>query len=548
MRTTSLSLLLSLLAGLGCGQIDVSGRPDEARSLGVGFSDYTVEHYDIGVDLIADAADSTLTIRALETGDCLSIPYRSGAVTDVRLAGDPATSWSRVDGRIEACTTGGAWTSGESVELVVHHELSENTLGGSQVGFSTRYDSGYAFEYLQSWVGECDRLGPCDTRPDRFATWRFDVTHAQTTQVLCPGQIEAAPGHTVCTFDYAGGPAYSTYAVLAYPAWTRTELGTSPSGIQLSVYDLPSTSVANDLDETAVTGFLEWMIETFGDWPYGDRLRLVMVPLYWGGFEHPGTIALSRTLSGNRLTHTTLHEIAHQWAGNLTTLEGTYDFVWKEATVEYLSFVYEDEQMGSTLGRSTVQGWKSGARFSDYYPVPAGQPELFDYYGDVYEAGPMVLYRQLELRYGRDAILAALQQALGTERTLSVAELEQALEQTTGDDLSEYFDAWVYGSGSPTWPTVTVSLTPQPAGTTSARVSLQDADGVARDAAFFVRFDQSSLGPRDILFYAGENAPQQAQLDDAVTATSIDPYTHALVYPATFARPAGHANPWVAEP
>ncbi|MFY0583336.1 M1 family aminopeptidase [Cystobacter fuscus] len=57
--------------------------------------------------------------------------------------------------------------------------------------------------------------------------------------------------------------------------------------------------------------------------------------------EHPGNIILSEDLPllrseyANQTRHTLMHEIAHQWAGNRTTLAEAHDFAWKEAIAEY---------------------------------------------------------------------------------------------------------------------------------------------------------------------------------------------------------------------
>src|SRR5690606_8409070 len=140
-------------------------------------------------------------------------------------------------------------------------------------------------------------------------------------------------------------------------------------------------------------------------YPYGDELRVVTGPTYWSGFEHPGNIVLDDGLDrpmssrySRPVAHVLNHEIAHQWAGDQTTLADTYDFVWKEAMAEYLSYVYEDEAGIPNEALVTARAWKAFANGAAYYPVPedATRPTLLQYYGEVYGPGPMILFRQLE--------------------------------------------------------------------------------------------------------------------------------------------------------
>src|SRR5207302_393771 len=151
-----------------------------------------------------------------------------------------------------------------------------------------------------------------------------------------------------------------------------------------------STGIAAAIDPVWHGGFVAWMHGTFGPYPYGDELRLLTAPTYWNGFEHPGNIVLADSLAhqrfppyANEVAHTLDHEMAHMWAGDQTTLAGTYDFVWKESMAEYLSYVWEDMNV-PTIGDVTAGAWKGFGQTAMYYPVPGGEPALFDYYGDVY--------------------------------------------------------------------------------------------------------------------------------------------------------------------
>jgi aminopeptidase N len=520
---------------------------------------FEVAHYDYRFNLETRGATSALTLEVTGSGDCLSLPMRAYP-DSVTVEGSVLRSTDRVDDVLTVCSDLG-WLAGSEITLTTRHIIPLATWNNTQVGYSVETDvENQPFHYLVSWVGGCDRFGPCDNRPDRFATYRFTVTHPEGTTVLCPGVVTAGATETTCAFDHAGGPTYSTFGVAASPSWEPISLGTWGS-VEVTLYDTPSSGIAAAFDADQHADFLAFMETTFGPYPYGHELRFAVGPTYWNGFEHPGNIVLYDGLEdqvspyANPLAHTTNHELAHQWAGDQTTLADTYDFVWKEAMAEYLTFVFEEEQVAPSVGRATVSAWKSRGRFAAYFPVPTGEPRptLLEYYGQVYSAGPMILFRQLEALYSRDAVIEALQSVLGSERALAVADLQAALEVATGADLQNYFDTWVYGAGDPTWPTYDVTITDRGAGTVEVTVSLAAGVTGTWGSAFAVSL--TGDGPDDtheVWFDLGPDG----MTSHTVTATGVpftvtghvfDPHAHTLAreQAVTVAPIEGDPNLWI---
>jgi len=449
-----------LLPVAACGGDDDGGAPD-ARPTGP--ARVTAIRYDYELDLETRAASTRVTLRVVEPGDCVTLPSRASMLDlgSVTLGGAPATA--TVDGvTLTAC--GAGWGAGSEIELTARMQQPLETWGASQVGYSVTTDGAQQpLFYLISWVGGCDRFGPCDPTPSAFARYRFTVRHRSGVEALCSGRVTPGDTVTTCEFDRPGGPTYSTFGLIASPSWQATELGTW-GGTKVTLHDRPGSRIAPLIDRAYHEGFLAWMVARFGAYPYGDELRIVTGPTYWAGFEHPGNIVLDDGLwrpggsYARPVAHTLNHELAHQWAGDQTTLADTYDFVWKEAMAEYLAFVYEDETE-PVVAATTAAAWKGFAFGAAYYPVPEDRPTLLDYYGHVYGPGPMILFRQLEVLTSRAQVIDALKQVLGQERALSVAEVQAALEATTGLDLDNYFDTWIRGRGAPTWPTFRVEIT-----------------------------------------------------------------------------------------
>lgn len=515
-----------------------------------------VTHYDYRFDVTTRAAHATVTLELETPGNCLSLPLRMGAIVQaIRADGAEPLAARHADGKLDVCSTQGH-AAGEAMTVEVELVVPLSTLGDSQVGYSVTKDAqGNDFHYLVSWVGGCDRFAPCDARPNQFAHYTFHVTHPETHDVRCPGTVtEVSPTETRCEFTHDGGPTYSTFGLAAYPAWMQIDKGTWGSA-KVTLYDRPQTMIDAAIDSAYHAGFMSFLETTFGPYPYGNELRILTAPTYWNGFEHPGNIVLDDLLAraqsayANPVAHVLDHEIAHQWAGDETTLADTYDFVWKEAMAEYLTFVYE-AMADAPAAAATVNAWKSYSVSAQYFPVPGEKPALFDYYGDVYGPGPMIFFRQIEVLSSREQVIAALKTVLGTPRALSVDELVTALEQATGLDLDAYAAAWIRGTGAPVWPTVALTHTP---GAENDTLRVQVMAGTERRCKFHV-------------VLRGANAEQQLVpvdtfrngIDQTITITpkpafavmtiELDPLRECLVLPhaaQAAAAPAPRVHPWL---
>lgn len=544
-RACRLSLAVLALTVAACGDDPPTG------DAGV-----TVLAYDYEADLPAATATARVTVRLLEPGNCITLANRAQLdLAGVTLGGAAATA-TATDTTMTACGSG--WDAGTELVLTAPVTLTRATWGASQVGYSVRPDGGSGEQhYLLSWVGECDRHGPCDPTPSVFATYRFTVHHTVGTSVLCPGQLSPGPTISTCTFSNAGGPTYSTFGFVTSTAWQTTDLG-DWGGVRATLYDRPGSGIGERVDAAYHRGFLARMVAWFGPFPYGTELRLATGPTYWSGFEHPGNIMLDDGLAAGGslytrpVAHVINHELAHQWAGDQTTLASTYDFVWKEAMAEYLAFVYEDETEPA-VGRATAAAWKRFAQGARFHPVPEEdpRPSLLAYYGEVYGPGPMILFRQLEGLSSRAQVLAALATVLGSPRALSVDELIDALEASTGLVLDNYVDVWIRGAGAPVWPTFRVTLTGA-APAQQVTVDETTPGGVLHGCNFTVGLRGANPGEeaevaivRGVDGVASVTVPTGVTWD--VTATVLDSRAECLAFPSATRAPLHPAgwSPWL---
>ena len=475
-------ILVSWLAGLtlvGCAAGDGDKMADDLE-----FSSHSVlgniRQYNYTFDIATGKATAELDIDVSSGGDCFSTSFELGAVSAATWNGVPARSATVANSTITIC--GSNVTRGAPLAISVNVVVPQQTFFGVDVGFSTKKDrKGGDFTYLLSWIGGCDRFGPCDAAPGRLASYNFTVQHPPTDVVLCPGALTVGSSVTHCSLS--GGtlaPTYSAFGIAADPLWQPNHF-VNAGGVDVVLYEIPGGMLAPDLNQASVAAFLTWITGLLGPYPYGTQIRYAGAPTTWLGFEHPANIVFSQSLpfggpywdSG---MHVLMHETVHQWAGDRTTLASTMDFAWKEALAEYLAYVFEDEQRPPAEAATSLQYWSSISLGAQHFarPTDTPLPALTDFYTDVYGPGTMTLFVQLESLLGRQNVLDGIKAFLAQPIVRSIDDLRQALEMASGLDLEPYFDAWVFGAGVPEWPTFAIA-TSQVGSNVTVTVTQQNA-------------------------------------------------------------------------
>ncbi len=501
----------------------------------------SVTRYDLAFDLASSTLTTSLSLDVVEAGSCYTVPSMP-TPTDVELDGVAASSAEVTSGALTACGPGlaiGPHT------LRATDVVSAGVAPGLDVGFSNKPHGAGTFTYLLSWVGGCDRFGPCDDRPSALVHFTYDIAHPPGTTALCPGTLVAGATQTHCDLLATAAPTYSAFAVMADTTWKRAPF-TSAAGVDVVFYEAPNGALASSLDAASFQAFLGFATTLLGPFPYGSELRFAGAPTKWLGFEHPANVVLDDalpTLSGPYLDptmHVAMHETIHQWAGDRSTIATAQDFAWKEAIAEYLAYVFEDEQRPVGEAAATRAYWDAASLGAKYHVRPTDDPPpaVEAFYGDVYGPGPMLLFVQLEPLVGRAAVLSGIRAFLQDPGARSVADLEAALEAASGASLGPYFDAWVFGAGAPAWPSFAVS-TQAASGMVTLTVTQSGAQAAPYPGVVEVELDgatESLVVPVSFgLNPSGPSVTVSVPFAEAVTGTKVDPAHRIVDVPSSFA-------------
>jgi len=221
-----------------------------------------------------------------------------------------------------------------------------------------------------------------------------------------------------------------------------------------------------------VTNSLNFFTSLFGRCPY-DTIRTTEIP-YSMGQSSPGFILIAwasfqtEALTG-RSEVFRAHEVAHQWWGNQVGWASYRDYWIIEGLAEYCGFWFfqmssKDKKKCDNLlkeyRRSIISGIDVDSDGSKAGPPTLG-PRLnstksLDYIPIVYYKSAyifhMIRYVLHDYKTGSDDVFAAFLKSIVDKfrgKVITTALLQKHLEEFTGEDVSWFFDQWVYGTEIP---------------------------------------------------------------------------------------------------
>jgi tricorn protease interacting factor F2/3 len=357
-------------------------------------------------------------------------------------------------------------TESASVPVRFRGRASEKGLIGI---YRSRYGSGHILTTQCEATG-ARQLFPCFDRPDRKAVVRLHLTIDAGLEAIFNtperSSTEAAGRRTIA-FDPT--PAMSTY--LTYLAVGRFDWHRGPPGrVQVSVAAPPGRASAGAFAVARASETLEAFERIFGI-PYPlSKLDLIAVPEFaFGAMENWGAISFRemRLLVDERTDararqqtlFTIAHEVAHQWFGNLVTMQWWTDIWLNESFATLMQEELCEELYPATnslpdylteLYTSALTG--DSAPSTHPVSVAVERPEeigqVFDSIS--YGKGSAVL-RMVEAFVGRPAFRAGVTQYLKDHAYGNAAsnDLWAALERASGKPLRPMLAAWLQRPGLP---------------------------------------------------------------------------------------------------
>ena len=199
---------------------------------------------------------------------------------------------------------------------------------------------------------------------------------------------------------------------------------------------------------------VDYYTQVIGPFPY-EKLANVQSSTRFGGMENAAAIFYpERAISEGTLSEGTVaHEIAHQWFGDSVT-EGEWSHLWlSEGFATYFGALFFEHAEGPDSLRSIMSNRREALLASNVAdrPIVAREENLFDLLNsNNYAKGGWVLH-MLRGVVGDTAFFQGIPlYYLGFQHHNALTgDLQDAMQDATGRDLSWFFDQWLFQPGHP---------------------------------------------------------------------------------------------------
>ena len=285
---------------------------------------------------------------------------------------------------------------------------------------------------------------PCNDHPRDKALFNLRLTVPKPLDVVASGTlVETIDNGDTTTF------VWHTEHIVFMPTvaiddFDSREL-TGPNGLPIHIYFRAGSAEARHaVDKAGVIGdILTFFGEGFGSFPFETYHLVLHEEMREVAFSLHTTSVIRREVFTDSVL---AHELAHQWFANSISPYSLEDMWLVEGFATYAEALWFE----SMTGEDMLVAYHDLIRTMG----PPGTPPIDDVYDhSVYGRGAWTL-KALRTELG-DGIFFELVRAYIDQHRDGVASTEDFValaEEVSGEDLGEFFDAWLYGEVMPSVP------------------------------------------------------------------------------------------------
>jgi len=418
----------------------------------LGNGGYDVDHYDIDITVDFDSAEldavTIITAVADQTLGTFNLDFVGLEISSVMVDG-AAANYAREGPELRISPTGGI-VAGEEFSVRVAYsgrpQLIDLISAGVQFGWLQTPEGIYVVaepDGARTWF-------PSNDHPSDKATFSFRITVAKPYTAAANGElIETIDNGATRTFVWDLSSRAATYlATIVVGEYERFETE-GPGGVLIRDY-LP-TSFDGEMPEgfKVTAEAMELLAEWFGPYPF-DRYGHIIVYDFGGALENQ-----TLSLMGNHATfdQVVVHELAHQWWGDSVSPANWQEIWLNEGFATFSEFLWTEHLEGEEEMLDQIDSLHAALITIEHRAI--SDPQESELFGPaVYWRGGMTLHA-LRVTVGDDV----MKDIFGTyydrfaDGNVTTADFISVAEEVSGQDLTDFFDAWLYSTALPRLPT-----------------------------------------------------------------------------------------------
>ncbi len=365
----------------------------------------------------------------------------------------------------------------------LHIQLRTPTKAGKEIKVAIAYgveqpqrglyfikpDQHYPHKPTQVWTQGEDEDSrfwfPCFDYPGQLATSEIRVKVPKSLLAISNGEL-------ISTTEEENDKIYHWLQQQVHPTYLMTLAVGDFAEIQDKWQDKPVTyhvEKGREADARRSMGktpqMMEFLSEKFGyPYPYPKYAQVCVDDFIFGGMENTSTTLLTdrcllderASLDNQRTESLVVHELAHQWFGDLVVIKH-WSHAWiKEGMASYTEVFWTEQEYGKDDAAyyllNEARSYLSEDSFRYRRPmvthVYREAIELYDRH--LYEKGACI-YHMIRAELGDDLFWQAIQTFVqdNAHKTVETIDLLRAIEKATGRNLLFLFDQYVFRGGHP---------------------------------------------------------------------------------------------------
>lgn len=330
-------------------------------------------------------------------------------------------------------------------------------------------DKHYPHKPIQIWTQGEDEDSrywfPCFDYPGQLSTSEIRVRVPNPLVAISNGElIETVDNGEYKIYHWSQQQVHPTY-LMTLAVGDFAEIRDEWQGKPVTYYVEKGREADAKRSMGKTPQMIEFLSEKYG-YPYAfpKYAQVCVDDFIFGGMENTSTTLLTdrclldaRAILDNRNTESlVVHELAHQWFGDLVVIKH-WSHAWiKEGMASYSEVMWTEREYGDqeaayyrlTAARSYLSEDSSRYRRPMVTHVYREAIELYDRH--IYEKGSCV-YHMIRAELGDELFWQAVQTFVqdNAHQTVETIDLLRAIEKAAGRNLAFLFDQYVYRGGHP---------------------------------------------------------------------------------------------------
>jgi aminopeptidase N len=309
-----------------------------------------------------------------------------------------------------------------------------------------------------NWPNRAHNWLPCVDHPSDKATLDWHITAPDHYQVVANGALQEEtplPGHLKRTHWKESAPLSPKIMVIGVADFAIDHPGDA-MGVPVWNYVYPENKETGFRSYAFALQILPFYITHIGPYPF-EKCGNVQSKTQFGGLENASAIFyFENSVSSPGVESLMAHEIAHQWFGDAAT-ETLWQHLWlSEGFATYMTHCYLENKYGpDTLIAGLRTDRSKLIAFEKHRMTPVVDTTIKGDYMQLlnpnsYEKGGWVLH-MLRRRLGDDLFWKGIAAYYKTyrDKNASSADFENVIETVSGQDLTAFFQQWLYLPGHP---------------------------------------------------------------------------------------------------